>query len=223
MVATSPDARLAELFPGLNRPELAGRLLASASRLSLPAGHSICREGNSCTHLPLVLSGTARVYKLGESGRVITLYRIGPGESCILTASCILSGRHFPALAATETALEVLAVPAPLVLEWLASSADWRAYVFGLVAQRLAEVISVVEDVAFRRMDQRLADHLLFAADSGTTLAATHQQIADDLGSSREVVSRVLKDFEQRGLVTLGRGQLQILDTRRLRELAAGL
>jgi CRP/FNR family transcriptional regulator len=222
MVEPAPDPRLARLFPALGQAGLADRLVAAAARLALPPGQSICREGAICTHLPLVLAGSARVYKIGESGREITLYRIGPGESCVLTAACILSGRHFPALAAAETAVEVVAVPAQRVLDWLATSSEWRAYVFGLVAQRLADVIGVVEDVAFRRLDQRLADHMLLASGGLANLAATHQQIADDIGTSREVVSRVLKDLEQRGLVALERGRVRLLDATRLAALAAG-
>lgn len=216
----SGDPRIATLFPGLVRTGLAERLRGVAGRVSLAPGQSVCREGAACAHLPLVLSGTARVYKLGESGREITLYRIEPGESCVLTASCILSGRHFPAFATAETAVEALAVPARAVLDWLETSSDWRAYVFGLVARRLADVIDVVEGVAFRRMDRRLADYLLRTMGPEQAVIATHQQIAFDLGSSREVVSRLLKDFEQSGLVAIARGRVHLLDPPRLRVVA---
>lgn len=212
----SADPRVTTLFPGLVRAGLAERLHGVAARVSLAPGQSICREGVGCAHLPLVLSGIARVYKLGASGREITLYRIEPGDSCVLTASCILSGRHFPAFATAETAMEALAVPARTVLEWLESCGDWRAYVFGLVAQRLADVIDVVEGVAFGRMDQRVADYLLRMMGPEQTVIATHQQIAFDLGSSREVVSRLLKDFEQSGLVAIARGRVRLLDPQRL-------
>lgn len=216
----SADPRVATLFPGLVGIGLAERLRGVAARVSLAPGQSICREGVACAHLPLLLSGTARVYKLGVSGREITLYRIEPGDSCVLTASCILSGRRFPAFATAETAVEALAVPARAMLDWLETSSGWRAYVFGLVAQRLADVIDVVEGVAFGRMDRRLADYLLRMVGPEQAVLATHQQIAFDLGSSREVVSRLLKDFEQSGLVAIARGRVRLLDPLRLRTVA---
>ena len=214
------DPRFAALFPELGRAGLAARLQGVTIRVSLAPGQAVCRQGATCAHLPLLLTGTARVYKLGASGREITLYRIEPGESCVLTASCILSGRHFPAFAAAETAVEALAVPARSVLDWLETSRDWRAYIFGLVAQRLADVIDVVEGVAFGRMDRRLADYLLRMMGPAQDVIATHQQIAFDLGSSREVISRLLKDFEQSGLVAIARGRVHLLDPLRLRNVA---
>ena len=179
----------------------------------LPAGHFICMEGNQCAHLPLVLSGVARVYKIAESGREITLYRIEPGESCILTASCIVSSRDFPAFAVAETEVEAVVIPAGDLPSWFHQHEAWRAYLFDLLSRRLASVIDLVEAVAFRHMDTRLAAYLVNAASSTGLLARTHEAVAADLGTSREVVSRLLKDFEQEGLVALSRGVIRVRDT----------
>ena len=181
-------------------------------RAQLPAGHFISMEGNQCAHLPLVLSGVARVYKIAESGREITLYRIEPGESCILTASCIVSSRDFPAFAVAETDVEAVVIPAGALPSWFHQHAAWRMYLFNLLSQRLASVIDLVEAVAFRHMDTRLAAYLRRAAASSGLLARTHEAVAADLGTSREVVSRLLKDFEQDGLVALSRGVIRICD-----------
>lgn len=194
-------------------PRFHQRFMQTASIARLDRGQYVCHEGNSCPHLALVIQGTARVFKLGENGREITLYRVEPGQSCILTASCILSEQPFPALAICESELEAAVVPAGEVKRWLSESADWRDYIFGLISRRLANIISVVEEVAFKRMDRRIADYLTrHTQSSGPVLHATHQEIASDLGTSREVVSRILKDFETGGLLQVRRGTIQIQD-----------
>ena len=188
------------------------RLAMAAVPASLEAGAMVCREGDQCGALALLISGAARVFKLAESGREITLYRIEPGECCILTASCILSARRFPAHAVVERELDAVLVPAAQVRHWMAESATWRNFLWNLLAERLAEVIGLVEEVAFRRMDRRLAAHLANQVSADATLHATHQQIAAELGTSREVVSRILKDFEQRGWLQLARGSILLND-----------
>ena len=210
--------RLAATFPDLqNDPRLWPELVAGAQLVEMPAGLHICAERDACHQLALVLSGTARVYKLAESGREITLYRVSAGECCILTASCILSGRPFPAFAVSESPVAAALLPASQVTAWMTSQPAWRDYVWDLLATRLADVISLVEEVAFRRLDERLAEYLLGKANDRLEVHATHQQAATDLGTSREVVSRILKDFEARGLVTLGRGLIAVRDADALR------
>jgi len=187
-----------------------------ASHVTLPAGQFICMEGNSCAVLPLALTGQARVYKIAASGREITLYRIPSGESCILTASCIMSQRIFPAFAVAETDMEALAVPAHLLPVWFDQHAVWRTYAFDLLSRRLSSVIELVEEVAFHHMDARLAAYLADAASADGRVERTHEVVAADLGTSREVVSRLLKDFEQDHLVALSRGVIEVRDRARL-------
>lgn len=190
-----------------------------ASLVQLSKGQHVCHEGSSCSHLAILLRGTVRVYKLGESGKEITLYRVGTGESCILTASCILSHIPFPAIAICESDIEAVVVPAGDARKWLSESAAWRDYIFGLVATRLTNIINVVEDVAFRRMDKRIADHLYNRIDKTRhLLQATHQEIASELGTSREVVSRILKDFEQNDIIKVTRGSIELIDAGKLDE-----
>ncbi len=204
-------------FLGQSDEDTRKRFLQSASMALLEPGQYVCHQGAECAHLALVLSGTARVYKLGENGREITLYRIGRGESCILTASCILSQMPFPAFAVCEEAVEAAVIPAALIRQWLAESSLWRDYVFGLVAHRMADIISLVEEVVFRRMDQRIADYLLqHSSENNQRIEITHQLMASDLGTSREVVSRILKDFESHGLIRVARGSVEITDPAQL-------
>lgn len=216
--------RLSRQLPFLPRleEELKGQLLEQASLIRLKKGQSVCQEGNHCTQLAVLCSGSARVYKLGENGKEITLYRLAAGESCVLTASCILSHLPFPAFAICEADLEAVALPATTVHRWLSTSPIWRDYIFGLVATRLSNIINVVEDVAFRRMDKRIAHYLCHhPTDSDQLLRVTHQEIASELGTSREVVSRILKEFEHESMIRVTRGAIALIDLPKLNQKAA--
>ncbi len=219
------DSRLREeishLFPVVTQLSSTQRdeFFSVVTLANMEIGSAVCGEGQQCSYLPLVLEGNVRVFKLSESGREITLYRIESGESCVLTASCMIGGSAFPATAVIEEKVRGLLVPLTQVRAWLADSPAWRDFLFSLVAERLAEVISVVEEVAFRRVDARIADYILENADDSGFLTRTHQNIAFDLGTSREVVTRILKDLEYRKIVKLARGELQLLDRRGLESL----
>ncbi|WP_456414245.1 Crp/Fnr family transcriptional regulator [Thiolapillus sp.] len=206
----------ARLFPDLGADEgFLQSLLGMGQQVALPAGQHICLEGSNCSHLAFVLAGTGRVYKLSESGREITLYRVEAGECCILTLSCIVSEKRFPAFAVSETELQAIVVPAAVIQEWMDNNRSWRRYAWNLIAARLGDVISLIEEVTFRRMDERLGFYLnqekLFPLNQKTPI--THQQIAAELGTSREVISRLLKDLEQQKIVDLGRGWVRRLQS----------
>jgi CRP/FNR family transcriptional regulator len=158
------------------------------------------------------LSGTVRVYKIGESGREITLYRIEENDSCILTASCILSQIRFPALAVVEREVRAALIPAPVLREWIKKYDGWQRYVFGLMSKRLADVIATVEEIAFRRVDVRIAEFLAGLTKEQENITITHQEIAYELGTAREVVSRILKDFERMNVISLSRGSIKVLN-----------
>ena len=165
----------------------------------------------SCSGIAFLLSGSIRVYKCGESGREITLYEIGPGETCILNASCILGNKAYPANAVTISEGELIMVPAHDFRRLLGSHETMRNFVFSLLSERLGEVMELVNEVAFRRMDERLMEYLVEKSGDGVLLA-THQKIASDLGTSREVVSRLLKDLERQGKLSLARNSISLLD-----------
>lgn len=211
-----PDYK--NLFPFLEQLDRAAReeFNAVATRIALPPASFICSEGEFCAQVPLLLSGSARVYKTSETGREITLYRIEPGESCILTASCVLSGARFPAFAASEERVETLVVPSQVFSGWVNRYTPWREFVFSLLSKRFASMIEVVEEIAFQRLDARVASWLVDATDSDGLVRVTHEKIAFELGSSREVISRVLKEFEHEGLVRLSRGTIHLLAPVRL-------
>ncbi len=207
-------------------PALRAEIQEAAAIVSLAAGEYFLREGDSCAHFAIVVSGKMRVFKLGENGHEITLYHVGPGEACPLNVACILSDRPVPAMAQVEEAVDAIVVPAEAFRRWIAEHESLRAYVFQMFSNRLAEVMSLVEEVAFRRMDQRVARRLreLFARGNGSqnAIEITHAELAADLGTAREVVSRLLKEFERLGAISLARGKIQMNDARMLRELASG-
>ena len=201
-------------LPFLNASDetLIKKILQHASIASLPKDTLIFDEGSTTNNLAIIISGKVRVYKLAESGREITIYRINKGESCILTISSILSNLTYPARAVVEEDVEALIVPADIFKELVNKDESWRNFTFGLMNTRFASVITVVEEVAFRRMDERILEFLLDKFNSnGSELNITHQEIAYELGTYREVVSRILKDFEKSGLIKLARNKINIL------------
>lgn len=190
--------------------------LSKSMLVSLPAGQTISLEQNQCVHLPIVLSGTARVYKSSDEGKELTLYLIESGQSCILTASCILNESDFPANAVAISDMQALVVPSTEVMNWMDNFPEWRRYICGLIAQRLSNVIELVQEVAFHQMDTRLASYLLEASAHSADIKKTHESIATDLGTSREVISRLLKELEHRGVLALSRGNIRILSPEQL-------
>lgn len=189
----------------------------------IPAGSEVFGEGDRCEALALLMSGVVRVYKIGETGREITLYRFGLGESCILTANAILSQQAFPAIAIVEQDAEAVLIPASVFRAWINRYESWRKFVFDLLSQRLATVMALVDEVAFRRLDARVAGLLLTQGGQARDLVTiTHQEIASELGSSREVISRILEDFAAARLIRTGRGWVEILDHAGLRQREAG-
>jgi len=178
----------------------------------IPTGHDVFVEGDRADAIALLISGVVRVYKIGETGREITLYRFGNGESCILTANAILSQKNFPAIATVEKEAEAVMIPAETFRDWVRRYDLWREFVFDLLSERLSSVMATVEEVAFRRMDERLVTFLLQRLGQSDSIQITHQEIAAELGSSREVISRILEDFSALGMINVSRGTIKLLD-----------
>jgi CRP/FNR family transcriptional regulator len=182
------------------------------SEITAPENTVICHSGNSCDNLIIIRTGSVRVSHIAPDGRSITLYHIGENESCVLTASCIINQASFPAIAETETAVTGYAIPAQKVQQWMQSEIQWQQYLFSLLSQRMASLIGLINSLAFQQLDKRLASWLLQQSklENTLTLKTTHQFIADELASSREVISRLLKELEHKQFITLSRGHIQI-------------
>ncbi len=214
MINQEQYTRIARALPILQHAEagLLQEFQQAAFFARIPAGRDVFIEGDRVDAIALLISGVVRVYKIGETGREITLYRFGLGESCILTANAILSQQSFPAIATVEREAEAVMVPADTFRDWVRRYDLWRGFVFDLLSQRLASVMAIVDEVAFRRMDARLASFLVSQGQIQNPIQITHQEIAAELGSSREVISRILEDFASQGFIRSGRGSVELLD-----------
>ncbi|MCK6390974.1 MAG: Crp/Fnr family transcriptional regulator [Azonexus sp.] len=218
---TTPVDRnsLLKLYPALAGlpADLLDSLLRPEAVMTLPAGTQVFAESQPCQGFPLLLSGSIRVIKQAANGRELMLYRVSPGGSCIISSSCLLGRSDYNARGIAETPLTLLALSPGEFARLLVDHAPFRDFVFHLFSERIAELMQLVEEVAFTRLDQRLARLLLNRQES--TLSVTHQQLADELGSVREIVSRLLKGFAAQGLVTLGREQIVLVDREGLNKM----
>jgi CRP/FNR family transcriptional regulator, anaerobic regulatory protein len=213
-------AKLLERFPVFRQLDAARleRLLAEAQLLQVPAGSTIFDASQPCRGFPLLLEGGVRVAKFAPNGREILLYRVDPGQGCILSGGCLLGHSDYTARGVAEHDVTLLAVPPALFHELMLQFEPFRRFVFAMYGDRLAEVMELVEEVAFRRLDARLAQLLIHR---GPVVQATHQKLADELGSVREIVSRLLRSFEERGWVKLERERITVLDPKALAGLQA--
>ena len=214
MLSPETYQHIVHAVPLLRRadPPLAREFQQAASFVRIPAGRDVFVAGDRASAIALLVSGVVRVYKIGETGREITLYRFGLGESCVLTANAILSNQSFPAIATVEREAEAVLIPADTFRDWVRRSDLWREFVFDMLSQRLSTVMAVVDEVVFQHMDRRVAALLLKRAQAQNPVRMTHQEIAAELGSSREVISRLLADLESAGIVRAGRGAIEVLD-----------
>jgi CRP/FNR family transcriptional regulator len=193
----------------------------AATLARFPARKRLFCEGEHPQTLALLVSGAVRVFKTGRTGREITLYRIGAGETCILSVNAILTRQPIAAAATVDERAEAATIPAEVLRDWVQRHEVWRQFVFGLISQRLMKVLSLVEDVVFRRMDARVATLLLERGRAQNPLRITHQEIAAELGTSREVIGRFLEDLAGTGTVRSTRGRIEILDRQPLEVLAS--
>lgn len=210
--------RISEALPFLQTAttELRRDFTDLAYYAKVPAGRQIFAEGDEVDGIALLMSGVVRVYKLGETGREITLYRFGEGESCVITANAILHNQDFPAIAVVEQDAEAVMIPSEIFSNWVRRYDPWREFVFNLYSLRMASVLEIVDEVVFHRMDRRVASFLLDRSQIENPILITHQDVANEIGSSREVISRLLEDFAQREIVRLSRGEIEVLDSEEL-------
>lgn len=209
-------------FPALRElEETSVRILDQSSRvINLPPRAKAFEFGMQCDDYLMVASGRLRVQRVSESGREIVLYRVGGGETCILTTACLLAHESYSAEGIAETDVSALAVPRAGFDRLLADSKRFRDFVFTAYASRITDLMLLVEEIAFGHIDIRLAQRLLDLSDCADALSLTHQELAVELGTAREVVSRQLKEFEHRGWIRLERGRIDIRDRSALNCLA---
>jgi CRP/FNR family transcriptional regulator len=213
-MSVMPASQLLSLYPAMG--SLAG-LLPSLPVMRCPAGTPLFRENEVCQGFPLVMEGEVRVSRSAANGRELELYRVQPGEMCLVSSAGLFADQLLSARGVTtlETALVLLP---PKDFQTGMADPVFRGYVLGLFAQRMTDLTSLIEAVAFQRLDSRLAAALL---GHGPQRLTTHQALADELGTVREIVTRLLHRFERDGLIELSRECITVRNSTALRELAA--
>lgn len=219
MVPQAAYEAVLELFPVFQSlpPSIWEQVVHKCSYKTVSSGHVLFESGVFCQAFPFLLSGSVRVINLGENGRELLLYRLLPGEMCLLSSSCILGNAAYPASSIAESELSLILMPQSLFIQLVEQHAILRTFVFSLFSRRLSELMHLVEAVTFLRLDRRLASLLL---SKGDEIHTTHQKLADELGTVREMVSRLLKGFEDQGMVACSREHIRIVDSDALRRVA---
>jgi CRP/FNR family transcriptional regulator len=214
-VTTIPFHRLAAAYPTLASlpPALAAELSAASQPLVAAPRDVLFERGSPCAGLPLLLHGTVRVSRPLASGQDVPLYRVGPGDLCALSLHGLIARTPHVASAHAVDDVHGVLVPAEVVMALVDTVPVFRHDVLAALGSRVASLVAIVEQVAAVRLDERLARLLV---ERGPVLLATHQALADELGTAREVVSRILEGFEARGGVRLRRGRVEVLDRTRL-------
>lgn len=214
-LSTADWGAIGTLYPALAGLEPAPGQLSHAR---VDGGTILFEEGAPCRGFPFVLRGEVRVARGSPGGRVLELYRVTPGELCIVSTSCLFGSKPLTATGVAAMPTEVLMLSPAAFSQWCAHE-PFRRFVFGIFADRMVDLMALTEAVAFQRLDQRLAAALLAR---GPLIHGTHQALADELGTVREIVSRLLRRFEREGWLRGAREQIELLDTVALRRLAVG-
>lgn len=210
-----------ELFPALNEDSDAINWLKERLQLAeLPSDLSVFQPGSACKNFLMVIDGSVKVTLTGAGGKDLVLYRVEPGGTCILTTSCLFSNELYPADGVTETPVTALVLSPKDFHEALARCEAFRTFVFSSLGSRFSDLMSRIESVSFKSIDCRLAGALLKLMDENHSVQTTHQNLATELGSAREVISRHLKRFENKGLIEQSRSNIAVCDVAVLEAIA---
>ena len=199
---------------------------------SYKTGNIIHSADHECLGMIRIISGSIRTFVVSEEGREITLYNLKSGDTDVLSASCVVNQITFEAQLVAERDCELMVIPALWLSELKEKNLAVRCVIFEKLTERFSDVMQVIQKILFMRIDQRVAGYLVSATapaagnagkscrkEDPPVIMATHEQIAGEINSSREVVSRMLKQFEKEGLICLGRGQIRILDRAALEDI----
>jgi len=192
--------------------------IGNARMITVEPATTLFNGNNDCNNFMLIIEGTIRIYQAAEDGREITLYRIGAGELCVLSLKSLLKKQSFNAIATTESTVKALIINSENFKTMLNKIEDFRDFVLTTLTERLCETIYLIQDTAFNHLNMRLACMLgsLFERNQGSSLKITHQELAFELGTTREVISRILKEFERQQCVQLSRGQIKLASAKGL-------
>ena len=213
--ATSQYDKLLSQYPTLEKyvDEPCIKVLNEAKLVEVMPGEIMFHEATPCNNFMWLLEGSIRVFKNSDEGREITVYRVSPGELCLLSLNSLFGGDNYPASAKSETHTKGLMITAQSFHYLMENSKGFRKYVLQSLVERLTDVMSLISDVTFRRIELRLACLLgqQFERSGGEPLRITHAELAFELGTTREVISRIIKEFERQECISLKRGEIQLV------------
>jgi len=220
MITEKQTEKLFQLYPVLSRvdPELLKSALSRAKPVTLKAGTLVFDELQPCRAFPFILSRTIRVYKQSVNGRELSLYNVAPGDACVVTAGCLLGDEPYNAsgLVKTDSTLVMMTSDD---FDHLLTSRVFREFIFSLFSKRILGLMQLVEEVAFHKLDRRLAALLI---RRGRQIRVSHQELADELGTVREMITRLLNSFSDTGAIRLGRERIEILDESAIKKIIEG-
>ena len=205
--------RLADKFSGIFEPELLEELEATAMIMEVNAGNTMLNIGQAIRAVPLVLSGSFKVSRINDEGQEVLLYYVKEGESCAMTLNCCMAGQASVIKGTAEDDSVLLCVPLLMMDEWMTKYPTWKKFVMNTMFNRFIELVKAFDDIAFKKLDERLIQYLKAKtiASGSMLINITHQQIADDLGTNRVVVSRLLKVLENNNKLLLYRNQVRLM------------
>ncbi|HEX5624678.1 MAG TPA: Crp/Fnr family transcriptional regulator [Saprospiraceae bacterium] len=202
-----------ELFKTLFEPALLKELEAKSQLVSVKSGEIIQDAGQIVRRMPIILKGTVKVSRIDDEGNEIMLYYVNPEESCAMTFTCCMQQHPSEVKAVAESDVEMITIPVALMDEWLVKYPTWKSFVIKTIKNRFNELLRTIDQIAFQKLDERLVRYLKEKSRvSGSSLVnLSHQQIAEELATSRVVISRLLKKLELDKKVLLYRNQIKLL------------
>ncbi|HSQ89487.1 Crp/Fnr family transcriptional regulator [Romboutsia sp.] len=212
---------LRDLYPFLDTLNQEAKDIIKSSLIvkNFDSDYTLIHEGSSCLGFSLIIDGAIRVYKLSDKGREATLYKLNSGDTCYLSMSCMLSSDSYPAFAEVIEPATIAFIPSNIFNKYVYNTLEFQKYIFKNLYSKFNDVLEVLEEIAFERIDVRIAKHLLLTSqktNNSKFLYLTQEKIAQELGTSREVVSRMLADFKNKDILTSQRGKITILDFEKL-------
>jgi CRP/FNR family transcriptional regulator len=194
----------------------------NAQQVSVSAGDTLIQQGEACQYFLYIVSGLVKVEKISPSGHEMVLYHLHPHQACELATACLLAGHNYPAVAIAETDSTALLIPKTEFMRLFHISEEFQRYIYGDLDNTTSNLLKLLESLAFAPMEQRIAQFLYQQAQQQNPIRTTHQTIANELGSAREVVSRQLKHFEENHWIQRSRGLIWVEDFTALKQLSAG-
>ena len=204
---------ITEQFKLIFEPELLQELEHNAKHMSVKEGDSILDIGETVRIIPIVLSGTLKISRIDDDGHELLLYYVSPKQSCAMTFTCCMQQFPSEVKATAEDDVEFLAVPIALMDEWMMKYATWKSFVMRTIRSRFNELLKSIDQLAFQKLDERLIHYLKekSKATGSSLINISHEQIANEMASSREVISRLLKRLENEKKLLLYRNQIKVL------------